>query len=359
MNTADTTQTARWRRIDALLSEVLQLPPDRQEQWLTELSVDDQPLAPVLRSLLARTAVETDVFPGHPAGRTAGSERRQSHDQPGTMVGPYRLLREVGAGGMGTVWLAEREYGALRRHVAIKLPRGGWALGVAERLEQERDALAALEHPNIARLYDAGTDNGRPYLAMEYVDGSPIDSYAAENGLSVRERLELFLQVARAVSYAHAQLILHRDLKPSNILVSPTSGVRLLDFGAAKLLREESPTLSGLTLEVGRALSPDYASPEQIRGDRVTVASDVYSLGVVLYELLTGYRPYRLPRGPAATLEAAIATADVPPASSRVSRDPKLHRLLRGDLDTILAKALKSEVSERYQSVEAFADDVS
>src|SRR5262249_36422671 len=227
------------------------------------------------------------------------------------------------------------------------------------RLEQERDALAALEHPNIARLYDAGTDNGRPYLAMEYVDGYPIDSYALENGLSVEERLELFLEGARAVSYAHAQLIVHRDLKPSNILVSPTSGVRLLDFGAAKLLRDESPTVSGLTLELGRALSPDYASPEQIRGERITVASDVYSLGVVLYELLTGQRPYRLPRGPASTLEAAIATADVPAASSRVEGDPKLNRLLRGDLDTILAKAMKSDVSERYRSVEAFADDVS
>ena len=357
MGTSDTTETSRWRRIDTLLSEVLQLPPERHEQWLSQLSGEDQPLAPVIRSFLARTAVETDAFHRHlPAARDG---ERTSTDQPGTMVGPYRLIREIGAGGMGTVWLAERSYGSLRRQVAIKLPRGGWALGVAERLEQERDALAALEHPNIARLYDAGTDHGRPYLAMEYVDGYPIDSYAIENELSIEERLDLFLDVARAVSYAHAQLIVHRDLKPSNILVSPTSGVRLLDFGASKLLREESPTLSGLTLELGRALSPDYASPEQIRGDRVTVASDVYSLGVVLYELLTGYRPYRLPRGPAATLEAAIATADVPPASSRVCGDARLNRVLRGDLDTILAKALKSEVSERYQSVEAFADDIS
>ena len=358
MGTSDTTETSRWRRIDALLSEVLQLPPERHEQWLSQLSGEDQPLAPVIRSFLARTAVETDAFHGRATARVDG-ERIPCPDQPGTMVGPYRLIKEIGAGGMGTVWLAERSYGSLRRQVAVKLPRGGWALGVAERLEQERDALAALEHPNIARLYDAGTDNGRPYLAMEYVDGYPIDAYAFENGLSVEARLELFLQVARAVSYAHARLIVHRDLKPSNILVSSTSGVRLLDFGAAKLLREESPTLSGLTLELGRALSPDYASPEQIRGDRVTVASDVYSLGVVLYELLTGHRPYRLPRGPAATLEAAIATADVPPASSRVCGDARLNRLLRGDLDTILAKALKSEVSERYQSVEAFADDVS
>jgi serine/threonine-protein kinase len=231
---------------------------------------------------------------------------------------------------------------------------------MADRLQQERDALAALEHPNIARLYDAGTtDTGRPYIAMEHVDGVPIDRYAATHSLTLRERLSLFLQVAGAVSYAHARLIVHRDLKPSNILVSESQGVRLLDFGAAKLLREDVPGDSELTRELGPALSPEYASPEQIRGERVTVATDVYSLGVVLYELLTGERPYRLTRESWAALVEAVSRVNVPLASSRVRGDPKLARLLRGDLDAVLAKALSREVGERYPSVQAFADDVS
>jgi serine/threonine-protein kinase len=231
---------------------------------------------------------------------------------------------------------------------------------MAARLKQERDALAALEHPNIARLYDAGvTAEGRPYIAMEYVGGIPIDRYVSAEHVSLRERLALFLQVAGAVSYAHAHLVVHRDLKPSNILVSESQGLRLLDFGAAKLLREEGPIDSELTRELGPALSPDYASPEQIRGERVTVATDVYSLGVVLYELLTGQRPYRLPRESWAALVEAIGRVEVPPASSTVRDDARLARALRGDLDAVLARALRRDPGERYPSVQAFADDVS
>ena len=275
------------------------------------------------------------------------------------MVGPYRLLRELGTGGMGTVWLAERSDGALKRQVAVKMPLYGWAPGVAERLAQEREALAALEHPNIARLYDAGvTSIGRPFLAMEYVDGLPIDVYADEHRLSVRARLQLVLQVATAVAYAHGRLIVHRDLKPSNILVTPGGEARLLDFGAAKLLREDAPQESALTREAGRALSPDYASPEQIQGDAITVASDVYSLGVVLFELLTGKRPYGLKRQSLAHLQAAIAAVETPLASSVASADGKLARELRGDLDTVVAKALKKSPRERYGTVTEFAADI-
>ena len=350
-----------WQRIDALLSEALTLPEQERERFLSGLPQEDQPLAPSLRAILSRSGT-TDGFlrnPVSPAVLAAAGEA-SSLEQAGAMVGPYRLLRALGAGGMGQVWLAERVDGTIQRQVALKLPRTGWAPGMAERLKQERDALAALEHPNIARLYDAGaTEAGRPYIAMEYVDGVPIDAYAAAQALPLRERLTLFLQVAGAVSYAHARLVVHRDLKPSNILVSASQGVRLLDFGAAKLLREEGPGDSELTRELGPALSPDYASPEQIRGERVTVATDVYSLGVVLYELLTGQRPYRLPRDSWAGLVEAVSKLEVPPSSARVPHDPKLARALRGDLDAVLAKALRLDATERYASVQAFADDVS
>ncbi len=348
-----------WQRIDALLSEALALPEAEREQWLAGLSEDDRSLGPSLRAMLSRS-LTTDGFMQAPvpAEALAAAAEAPSAEQAGAMVGPYRLLRPLGAGGMGQVWLAEREDGSIQRQVALKLPRTSWAPGMAARLKQERDALAALEHPNIARLYDAGmTATGRPYIAMEYVDGVPIDAHA--RGLTLRERLSLFLQVAGAVSYAHARLVVHRDLKPTNILVSASGSVRLLDFGAAKLLREEGPGDSELTREIGPALSPDYASPEQIRGERVTVAADVYSLGVVLFELLTGQRPYRLPRDSWGALVDAVSNLQPPLASTRVVGDRRAARALRGDLDAVVAKALRREVGERYASVQALADDVS
>ena len=280
-----------WQRLDALLSEALTLSEPERERWLSELPEEDQPLASSLREMLSRT-LSTGFLRDPVSAEVLAAAGEQALEQPGARVGPYRLLRRLGVGGMGQVWLAERVDGTIQRQVALKLPRTGWAPGMAERLKQERDALAALEHPSIARLYDAGTtEEGRPYIAMEYVDGVPIDAYARAHGLTLRERLSLFLQVAGAVSYAHAHLVVHRDLKPSNILVSETQGVRLLDFGAAKLLQEEGPGGdSELTRELGPALSPDYASPEQIRGERVSVATDVYSLG---------RRPLRVGDGPA------------------------------------------------------------
>lgn len=352
--------TRLWQRIDALLSEALNLPVAEREAWLSQLSASDEAIASSLREMLTRSGT-TDSFLQHAVSPTTlvalGEE--VSLERAGERVGAYRLIRMLGAGGMGQVWLAERVDGSPRRQVALKLPRTGWAPGVAERLRQERDALAALEHPNIARLYDAGvTDEGRRYLAMEYVDGVPIDRYAVAHALSLRDRLSLFLQVAAAVAYAHAHLVVHRDLKPSNILVTGSREVRLLDFGAAKLLREGGPGDSELTRELGPALSPDYASPEQIRGERITVATDVYSLGIVLHELLTGERPYRLPRESWAALMEAVNRIAIPPASTRVAGDPKLARALRGDLDAVLGKALRREASERYGSVQAFADDL-
>jgi len=259
---------------------------------------------------------------------------------------------------MATVWLAERIDGSLQRQEALKLPRSGWAIGLAQRMARERDILASLEHPRIARLYDAGvTAEGRPWLAMEHVVGAPIDLHCKELRLDIRARLKLFLQVADAVSHAHARLVVHRDLKPGNILVTPEGEVRLLDFGVAKLLADDAAPGSQITQMMGRAVTPDYASPEQVSGRPVGVATDVYSLGVVLYELLSGVRPYRLKRDTAAALEEAILMADVPVASAQAA-DRRVARTLRGDLDTIIAKAMRKEPAQRYRSVEAMAADI-
>ena len=350
----------RLKRINALLEVALALPAQQREPWLQALPPDHQDLVPALRELLARATGEPDAFMREPVPLAiAGSEAfDEASDEAGGTVGPYRLIRELGAGGMATVWLAERSDGTLQRQVALKLPRIGWASGLARRMVRERDILAALEHPHIARLYDAGvTEAGRPWLAMEFVGGVPIDQYCREQHLAVAQRLSLFLQVADAVAHAHARLIVHRDLKPNNILVTSTGDVRLLDFGVAKLLEEEAAD-ANLTQLLGRAVTPDYASPEQVSGRPVGVATDVYSLGIVLYELLTGQRPYRIGRITAAALEQAITEADVPLVSSRAGADRSLRRALRGDIDTILAKALKKDPDERYASVEAFAADI-
>jgi eukaryotic-like serine/threonine-protein kinase len=355
------TDLPRWRRINALLEEALALPQNEHDAWLAKLSGQQADVAPTLRALLARHAVETGTFMSRPATAMwpKALDAIAIDDESGQIIGPYQLLRPLGAGGMGTVWLARRADASPQRLIAVKLPLRGWARGVVERLEQERDTLAGLEHPNIARLYDAGiTSAGRPYLAMEFVDGVPIDVFVAQYNLTVRDKLGLFQQVASAVAYAHARLVVHRDLKPSNILVTHDGNVRLLDFGAAKLLRDDDPPSSALTREMGRALSLDYAAPEQIQGESVTVACDVYSLGIVLFELLTGQRPYKLKRHSTAALQAAIVGAEVPPASAVVAVNRQLSRELRGDLDNIVAKALKKSPQERYETVSAFADDV-
>ena len=297
--------------------------------------------------------VETGSFSATPTepprGRNAAA---------GDVVGSYRLISELGRGGMGAVWLAERTDGQLKRQVALKLPHLAWGGALAERLTRERDILASLEHAHIARLYDAGVDReGRPYLAMEYVEGQPIDVYCRERALPLRERIDLLLQVAAAVAHAHARLVVHRDLKPGNILVTADGQVQLLDFGIAKLMEGDRTEKTFLTELAGRALTPDYASPEQIRGEPLGTASDVYSLGAVAYELLTGTRPYRLKRGTPAELEEAITSIDAPRASE-AAKEPALRRQLKGDLDAILNKALKKDSGQRYATVEAFAEDL-
>lgn len=349
----------RLRRINALLEVVLELPEPQREGWLRTLPVDQQPLAPLIAAMLARTGVETNTFMRQPIAMDMEElgGMLAPPDKAGDAVGPWRLLRELGAGGMATVWLAERSDGAMQRQVALKLPLAGWSPGHAQRMRRERDILAALAHRGIARLYDAGTtDEGRPWLAMECVEGVAIDVYCREQALDVRQRLRLFQQVAQAVAHAHARLVVHRDLKPTNILVGTDGSVCLLDFGVAKLLVDDAAADAGLTRLLGVAVTPDYASPEQVSKRAITVATDVYSLGVVLYELLTETRPYRLERQSMAALEEAILNAESPLASSRVGG--MLARQLRGDLDNILDKALQKDPALRYCSVESMASDV-
>jgi eukaryotic-like serine/threonine-protein kinase len=349
--------TQRLRHLNALLESALSLPPEQRADWLAQLPPQHRALEPDLRAMLERARVETDSFMRRGAF-TALDSGLGSTDEAGDVIGPWRLLGELGHGGMSTVWRAERCDGALQREVALKLPHAGWAHGIAQRMARERDILASLEHPRIARLYDAGlTPEGRPWLAMERVEGVPIDRHCSERRLAVFDRLRLFLQVTDAVAHAHCRLVVHRDLKPSNILVTPGGDVRLLDFGVAKLMEADAPAELQLTGQLGRPVTPDYAAPELLGPRTVGTAADVYSLGVVLFELLTGTRPYTLgPRG-AASLEDALLRVEVPAASAR-ARDAPTRRALRGDLDTIVAKALRKLPAERYTSVEAMAADL-
>jgi serine/threonine-protein kinase len=363
---------ARWPEIEALLDEALALPAPQRPGWIDGLSQRAPDLRDTLAELLRGHAqAETDDFlatlpplgpaaaPAEAAAAPAEAAAAPAEEEyPGQRVGPWRLLSPLGRGGMGSVWLAERADGAFKRQVALKLPRRGWDDTLAQRMARERDILAALEHPHIARLYEASTDEqGRPYLAMEFVQGQPIDAWCEDKALTVCERLPLLLQVAQAVSHAHARLVVHRDLKPANILVTEQGQVRLLDFGIAKLLQDDETQETALTQLSGRAMTLDYASPEQIRGDPLTTASDLYSLGVVAFELLAGVRPYRLKRGTAAELEEAIAEAE-PPLASAVSADNGRRKALQGDLDAILHKTLKKDPAARYASVTAFAEDI-
>jgi serine/threonine-protein kinase len=347
----------RWPRLNALLDQALDVSPAERAAWLEALEGEPAELKATLRRLLeAPAGIDTRDFLSTP--RLSETAPPTAELREGASIGPYRLVRELGHGGMGAVWLAERSDGQLKRSVALKLPHLTWGGGLGERLARERNILATLEHPNIARLYEAGVDAlGRPWMAMEYVQGRSIDVYARERALDVPARLALLLQVCGAVAYAHSRLVIHRDLKPSNILVTDDGQVRLLDFGIAKLVQGDSAEATALTQAAGRALTPDYASPEQVRGEALSTASDVYSLGVVAYELLAGRRPYRLKRGSAAELEEAIVGADLPLASEATgSTATKKH--LRGDLDAILNRALKKDIVERYPSVEALAEDI-
>ncbi len=281
-------------------------------------------------------------------------------DPPLNRVGPYRILSRLGSGGMGIVYLADRDDGQFRMKVAVKLVACAFQdESVAARFRHERQILANLDHPNITRLLDGGvTTSGSPYLVMEYVDGISIHEYASAHRLSVRDRIALFLQVSAAVAYAHRNLVVHRDLKPGNILVTNTGIPKLLDFGIAKLLDDAAPAQATGAL----MMTPSYASPEQLRGEPATTATDVYSLGMVLYELLIGSRPFRESdslRAGREIIPLRPASLVTPAAAAQRSTTPEaLRRQLDGDLTTVLAKALAYNVMDRYSSVERFAEDL-
>lgn len=303
-----------------------------------------------------------------------------TNGSPGQVVGAHTLISPVGHGGMGTVWLAERSDGRFDRRVAVKfLDRAVLGPGNESRFKREGSILARLSHPHIAELIDAGvTEHGVPYLVLEYVDGETIDRHCDQHQFGVEARLRLFLDVALAVSHAHTNLIVHRDLKPSNVLVSKDGSVKLLDFGIAKMLEDDGDggTATLVTLQSGLAMTPEYAAPEQVTGDPVTTATDVYALGVLLYVLLTGHHPVAGDRRSPADLLNAIVHSEprrpsdvVMPATSenqtkianagqRGTTPEQLRRVLRGDLDTIVAKAMRKKPQERYTSAMALADDI-
>lgn len=352
---------SRWNSLERLFAELAGADADTRARRLADVGAEDPALRTELEALLQAADAPANPLDTPPVFALPQSEAALGGGpfQAGSRVGPYVLERLIGEGGMGWVWLAERIDGTLKRKVALKLPKWTWTLpDLTARLAQERDILASLEHANIARLYDAGMDAiGRPYLAMEYVEGQAIDVYCRERHLSVVERLQLVLQVAGAVSYAHSRLVVHRDLKPSNIVVAADGTIRLLDFGIAKLLDSEGTTGRVATQPGTQVFTLQYAAPEQITGGAIGTTTDVYALALVTYELLAGASPYRGLRAGAAALEAAILAGDTRLASAAAT-EGTVARRLRGDLDAILNKALKRAPSERYASVDAFADDL-
>jgi serine/threonine-protein kinase len=348
-----------WSEVESLLDEALELVAEERPAFLERIGA----LSPELRAQVEHWLRATELpdgfldrsGPEYVAPLVSATEEIRPAE--GTRIGPYRIVGVAGHGGMGTVFLAERDE-PYHQRVALKLVRGAVALDdhVVRRLVEERRILASLEHPHIARLVDGGvTEDGLPWFAMEYVEGEPIDQYCEQHSLQLHARLQLFLTVCDAVQFAHRNLVVHRDLKPSNILVTGDSEVKLLDFGIAKLLAEgrsdEPLTETGL-----RVLTPQYASPEQIRGDPIAVTSDVYSLGILLYELLTGKRPYHLSARSPLEIERVISQPPTRPSAGVA--DLRLARQLRGDLDMILLTALRTEPERRYPSVERFATDI-
>jgi serine/threonine protein kinase/TolB-like protein/Flp pilus assembly protein TadD len=355
--------------LSPLVDQGMDLPADAREQWIDGLSEPFVGAKDWLRKIFtlegsARRESLLATLPKLGAGEPMPDELAA-----GARVGAYELIRRLGAGGMAEVWLARRADGAIKREVALKMPRLlHWREDLAVRFARERDILASLEHPHIARLYDVGSDaQGRPYLAMEYVQGQTLTEWCDVHRRGIRERLQLFLQVLEAVQYAHERQIIHRDLKPSNILVTDSGQVRLLDFGIAKLLEDEAGETQ-LTGVQGRALTPDFSSPEMLCGDPIDARCDIYSLGVILYELLSGARPYRLKSvASIGALDQAIVALEVKKPSTqieptagtaRASEVQELARQLSGDLDAIVLMALAKEPAQRYQSAAALSDDL-
>jgi serine/threonine-protein kinase len=352
-----------WSTLSPLLDELLELTGGARARRLAEVEASN----PVLAGELARLMELEEDRPDFMSQPVVNASLFSA--QPDQEIGPYRLVSPIGEGGMGQVWLAVRADGLYERRVALKLLRPGLGdVGLHARFTRERQILARLGHAYIARLLDAGiSHDGQPYLALDYVRGDPITDYAQKRGLDLSTRLQLFAQVCAAVSHAHANLVVHRDLKPSNILVTSAGEVCLLDFGIAKLLDQDQTQAADITRTGSRTFTLHYAAPEQLRGEVITTMTDVYALGVVLYELLTDCKPYELTRQSDAAWEEAILGSE-PGRPSQVTMrkaresgsllDKRRARLLVGDLDNIVLKALNKLPEQRYASVEALAQDL-
>jgi non-specific serine/threonine protein kinase/serine/threonine-protein kinase len=347
----------RWKQVKQVFEAAFELPPAEQAACVREACGGDTELRAEVESLL--DPVEEGFLSGGAAAYAPEALAGEDWDRNiGRRIGAYRIVRPIGEGGMGAVYLAERA-GEFEQRAALKLLRAGMdSRGFVARFRHERQILAGLDHPNIARLLEGGTtEEGRPYFAMEYIEGEPIDVYAATHALGIDARLRLFEQVCAAVEYAHRNLVVHRDIKPGNILVTAAGTPKLLDFGIAKLLPEAGTAESiGLTQAGLRMMTPEYASPEQVRGEPITTATDVYSLGGVLYQLLAAQAPHRFPSATPAEMERAVCETDARPPSQVAGA--AVARQLRGDLDTIVLKALAKDPRQRYASVEQLSADI-
>jgi eukaryotic-like serine/threonine-protein kinase len=391
-----------WQEIEGMFQAALEVAPAERAAWLDQQCEGDAALRREVESLLAAEIESADFLRGSALPKITSLLLDETEtSRAGQHIGPYKVLDELGRGGMGVVYLADREDDQFRQRVAIKLiKRGLDTEDILRRFRNERQILASLNHPNIGKLFDGGTtEDGLPYFVMEYIAGLPLLQYCDEHGLSTTERLQLFRSVCAAVQHAHQNLVIHRDLKPGNILVSKEGEVKLLDFGVAKLLNPEL-TETGLTQTQAalRVMTPEYASPEQVRGQHVTTATDIYSLGVIIYQLLTGARPYKLkgtspeelsrmicdyePSKPSDAVSSQLSVVsgsqetDGPrtndngrsPNSQLARRGPQTGnpagvlvrnpKFLRGDIDNIVLMALRKDPTRRYKSVEQFSQDI-
>lgn len=380
----------RWTRVREIFEGALERPAQDRAAYLRVLCAGDDEMRRDVESLLAShdssaDFLETPAVNLSQALASTGANAEDGEYPAGYRLGPYQFARRIGRGGMGSVWLATRFDPEFNRSVAIKMVKRGMdSQEILRRFRMERQVLANLDHPNIALLIDGGsTPEGLPYLVMEYVEGTPVDRYCEDRKLSITDRLKLFRAVCSAVQYAHQNLVVHRDIKTGNILVTAEGVPKLLDFGIAKLLRTDSSTLDlAQTRPEMRPMTLDYASPEQVRGEAITTATDIYSLGVLLYRMLTGKMPYGLESRSQAALQHAIREKDPLPPSAVVLTDEdvaipqatqkidiavletrdkarkRLRRKLQGDLDMIVLKALRKEPHERYVSAEQFSEDI-
>ena len=361
----------KWKKLKSIFQEAIDLPATDRDEFVSKECGDDESLLFEVSKLVDAHHESSDLFES-PAFKAVTDlvDDSSSALRVGQVVGAYRLEEQIGRGGMGTVYLASRADDAYKKKVAIKLIKRGFDTDeIVKRFRHERQILAVLEHPNITRLLDGGsTEDGLPFLVMDHVKGLPLNQFSNENKLSIKQRLEIFLQICSAIAYAHQNLIVHRDLKPSNILVNADVIPKILDFGISKLIETDGDqqTIEG-TLTAFRAMTPEYASPEQVSGLPVTTSSDIYSLGVVLYELLTGHHPYRFRSKSLEDITRVLTdTSPTKPSllcRSRgarvVMRHPEaIARTLRGDLDNIILMAMRKEPERRYSSVEQFAADI-